>query len=93
MSAVLIDEITRALSTTKETGKVDLSMVKNFDGLANLFKEYKEKWLTARDTRVSFYFYYAARNAELVVSRMKERFLSSKQVNDCLLYTSPSPRD
>lgn len=82
MSTVLIDEITRALHTMKETGKVDLSIVNNLDVLANLFKESKEKWLTSRDTRVSFYFYYAARNAELVVSRMKERFLSSKQVND-----------
>ena len=82
MSTVLIDEITRALNSMKETGKVDPSIVKNLDGLANVFKESKEKWLTSPDTKVNFYFYYAARIAELVTSRMKERFLSSKQVND-----------
>ena len=82
MSTVLIDEITRALNSMKETGEVDLSIANNLDGLANLFKESKEKWLTSPDTKVNFYFYYAARIAELVVSRMKERFLSLKQVND-----------
>jgi len=41
-----------------------------------MFGESQEKWLTSRNTRVNIYFYYAAKNAGLVVSRMKERFLS-----------------
>jgi len=61
----------------RETSKVDQSIVNNLDGLANVFKESQEKWLTSKNTKVSIYFYYAARNAALVVSRMKERFLSS----------------
>lgn len=76
MSTTLIDEITVVLNNMKETGKVDLSLAKNLDTLATVFKESQEKWLMSRNTRVNIYFYYAARNAALVVSRMKERFLS-----------------
>jgi len=77
LSAALINEITVALNSMRETSKVDQSIVNNLDGLANVFKESQEKWLTSKNTKVSIYFYYAARNAALVVSRMKERFLSS----------------
>lgn len=76
MSTTLIDEITVVLNNMKETGKVDLSLAKNLDTLATVFKESQEKWLMSRNTKVNIYFYYAARNAALVVSRMKERFLS-----------------
>lgn len=76
MSTTLIDEITVVLNNMKETGKVDLSLAKNLDALATVFKESQEKWLMSRNTKVNIYFYYAARNAALVVSRMKERFLS-----------------
>lgn len=79
---VLMDEITDALNGMEETGKVDLSIVKNLDKVTDLFKASEEKWLTTPNTKQSFYFYYAARNAELVLSKMKERFMSSKQVND-----------
>ena len=78
---MLIDEITQLLNRMKETGKVDLSIVNNLDGLAGLFKESKEKWLVSSNTKINLYFYYGARIAELVVSRMKERFLSSNQVD------------
>jgi len=79
---MLIDEIIESLNRMKETGKVDLSIVNNLDGLVNVFKESKEKWLISPNTKVNLYFYYAARIAELVVSRMKERFLSSNQVDE-----------
>ena len=76
MSTTLIDEITVVLNNMKETGKVDLSLAKNLDALATVFKESQEKWLTSRNARVGIFLYYAARNCALVVSRMKERFLS-----------------
>jgi len=79
---MLIDEIIESLNRMKETGKADLSIVNNLDGLANVFKESKEKWLISPNTKVNLYFYYAARIAELVVYRMKERFLSSNQVDE-----------
>lgn len=82
MSASLINEITVALNSMRETSKVDQSIVNNLDGLANVFKESQEKWLTSKNTKVSIYFYYAARNAALVVSRMKERFISSATNED-----------
>jgi hypothetical protein len=66
----------------RETSKVDQSIVNKLDGLANVFKESQEKWLTSKNTKVSIYFYYAARNAALVVSRMKERFISSATNED-----------
>ena len=78
---MLIDEITQLLNRMKETGQVDLSITKNLDGLASLFKESKEKWLISPNTKINLYFYYGARVAELVVSRMKERFLSSNEVS------------
>ena len=81
MSTALIDEITAALHNMKETGKADQSITNRLEALANMFKESQERWLTSRNTRVSIYFYYAARNAALVVSRMKERFLSLNEVD------------
>jgi len=65
----------------KETGKVDPSIVNSLDRLVNVFKESQEKWLTSRNAKVGMFLYYAARNATLVVSRMKERFFSSDAVN------------
>jgi hypothetical protein len=76
LSAALINEIAVALNGMKETSIVDQSIVNNLNGLANMFIESQEKWLTSRNTRVNIYFYYAARIAGLVVSRMKARFLS-----------------
>ena len=78
---MLIDEITTSLNKMKETGKVDLSIANSLDSLSNLFKESKERWLMSPNTKINLYFYYAARIAELVVSRIKERFLSSSQVD------------
>lgn len=79
---VLIDEITNELNKIKESGKVDQAIVSNLDALANSFREYKEKWLMSPNTKVNLYFYYGARIAELVASRMKERFLSSQQADE-----------
>jgi len=78
---MLIDEITTSLNKMKETGKVDLSIANSLDSLSNLFKESKERWLMSPNTKINLYFYYGARIAELVVSRIKERFLSSSQVD------------
>jgi len=78
---MLIDEITTSLNNMKQSGKVDLSIVNNLEVLSNLFKESKERWLMSSNTKINLYFYYAARVAELVVSRVKERFLSSNQVD------------
>ncbi|MFY3739702.1 MAG: hypothetical protein HMLIMOIP_000121 [Candidatus Nitrosomirales archaeon] len=76
-----LDEVISALNNMKETGKVDQSITTNLDTLAKVFKEAQEKWLTSRNARLGIFFYYAARNAALVVSRMKERFLSANQVD------------
>ena len=76
-----LDEVTSALNSMKVTGKVDQSITTNLDTLAGVFRESQEKWLTSRNARVSIFFYYAARNAALVVSRMKERFLSAHEAD------------
>ncbi len=78
MSAALINEITIALNRMKETAKADQPLTNSLDGLANLCKEYQEKWLMSRNTRINIYLYYAARNSALVVSRMKESLLSNE---------------
>lgn len=76
-----LDQVISALNSMKETGKVDQSITTSLDTLAKVFKEAQEKWLTSRNTGVSIFFYYAARNAALVVSRMRERLLSANQVD------------
>jgi len=81
MSTALIDQLTAALSNMKETGKIDQSITINLASIANIFRELQEKWLISRNTRVNIFFYYAARNAALVVSRMKERIVSAKEVD------------
>ncbi len=81
MSTALIDQVTAALNNMKETGNVDQSISINLTSLINIFRELQEKWLTSRNTRVNIFFYYAARNAGLVVSRMKDRIVSAKEVN------------
>lgn len=81
MSTALIDQVTAALNNMKETGKVDQSITINLTSLANVFRELQEKWLTSRNTKVNIFFYYAARNAALVVSRMKERILLANEVD------------
>lgn len=81
MSSALIDQVTAALSNMKETGKIDQSISINLTSLANIFRELQEKWLVSRNTRFNIFFYYAARNAALVVSRMKERIVSAKEAN------------
>lgn len=81
MSTALIDQVTASLNNMKETGKVDQSITINLTSLVNVFKELQEKWLISRNTRVNIFFYYAARNAALVVSRMKERIISANEVD------------
>ncbi len=81
MSTALIDQLTAALNSMKETGKVDQSITTNLTSLVNIFRELQEKWLISRNTRVNIFFYYAARNAVLVVSRMKERIGSANEVD------------
>ncbi|MGH9878155.1 MAG: hypothetical protein ACRD5H_10990, partial [Nitrososphaerales archaeon] len=79
MSTALMDEVTAALNKMKETGNVDQSIATNLASLSNVFRELQEKWLTSRNTKVNIFFYYAARNAALVVSRMKERIVSATE--------------
>jgi hypothetical protein len=82
MSTALMDEVTAALNKMKETGNVDQSITTNLTSLSNVFRELQEKWLTSRNTKVNIFFYYAARNAALVVSRMKERIVSATEDNE-----------
>lgn len=77
-----MDEVTAALNKMKETGNVDQSITTNLTSLSNVFRELQEKWLTSRNTKVNIFFYYAARNAALVVSRMKERIVSATEDNE-----------
>jgi hypothetical protein len=70
---MLIDEVRDSLEMIKTTGKVDQSLLGKLDELSNLFKGHKEMWLMSPNTRINLYFYYAARIAELVAVRIKER--------------------
>jgi hypothetical protein len=83
-----VEDITAALKKMKESDAIDLSIINMLDALGSIFKDYVERWLTSRNTKVNLYFYYAARNAQLIISRLKERFTSAdsgKEVVDITL--------
>ena len=82
MTSAQISRIVNSLNEMEEKGVVDKSIVKDLDALASEFQAAEKKWLTSTNTRLSFYFYYAARNALFVIAKMKERFQNAQPKND-----------
>lgn len=82
MSSAVIESITNSLNKMEEEGKVDLSIVNTLDELNTYFRQIQDKWLRSKEREHSFYFYYATRNAQLVIEKMKDRFLTSQTNKD-----------
>lgn len=80
--STLIEEVTMALNNTKERGVADQSLLNSLEALSSTYRGYVEKWLISRNTKVNIYFYYAARNAQIVVQRTKERFASANDSDE-----------
>src|SRR5487761_326793 len=82
MTSTQISKIVDALNKMEERKEVDISIVKDLEELTASFEKSEQRWLESLDTKLSFYFYYAARNAILIISRMMERFLKAKEKQD-----------
>lgn len=81
MKNQILIEIKESLDRMEETGKVDLSIVDNLTTLRNFLNTVKSKWLDIENSD-GFYFYQAARNVELILGKMEERFKNSQKAND-----------
>ena len=81
MRQQIIQEINDSLNHMEETGIVDMSILDNLQKLRQLLREIKTKWLEHPNTD-AFYFYQAARNVELILGKMEDRFKNSKIAND-----------
>lgn len=76
-----VKHIMQSLNDMEEKGVVDLSILDELNGIKELLKSIKIKWLESKDSD-SFYFYQAARNVELILDRMGDRFKKSKENKD-----------
>ena len=65
----------------EETGEVDLSILDNLKELKQILQILKNKWLQRSDNN-AFYFYQGLRNIELILGKMEERFVKSKENHD-----------
>ena len=65
----------------EEAGKVDLAILNSLSKLRDLLKGIKSRWLEVENSD-GFYFYQAARNMELILGRMEQRFKNSQEAND-----------
>ncbi len=81
MRQQIIQEISDSLNRMEDTGVVDMSILDNLEKLRAFLREIKTRWLDHPNTD-AFYFYQAARNVELILGKMEDRFKNSKQVND-----------
>lgn len=81
MRQQIVQEINDLLNHMEDTGKVDMSILDNLKKLRQFLSEIKSKWLDHPDTD-AFYFYQAARNVELILVKMEDRFRNSKVTND-----------
>jgi len=81
MREQIVQEINDLLNHMEYTGKVDMSILDNLRKLRQFLREIKSKWLDHPNTD-AFYFYQAARNVELILGKMEDRFRNSKVMND-----------
>ena len=81
MNNQLLREMDFTLNKMKETGKIDLDFLKNISEFRHYINKVKTRWLEHTDND-GFYFYQAARNMELILSKMYDRFEKAKKIND-----------
>ncbi len=81
MNNQLLKEMNFALNKMEETGEVDLGFLDNICEFREHINTIKTRWLeyTSND---GFYFYQAARNVELILGKMYDRFKNAKKMND-----------
>ncbi|HEV2226567.1 MAG TPA: hypothetical protein VGR56_07170 [Nitrososphaerales archaeon] len=75
----LLHAMVESAERMEKTGVVDESILPIIDKLAAYFKDLEDSWVrdTTRRSREVFYPYYAAKNAESMLEKMKSRYISS----------------
>lgn len=81
MHQQLVKEITDSLNDMEDKKAVDLSILDKLKNLRGFLLQLKTKWLEDKNTD-GFYFYQAARNVELIVGKMEDRFVKAKEMHD-----------
>ena len=81
MKNQLLNDMEFVLNKMEKTGEVDLEFLKYISEFRHQLNKIKTQWLehTSID---GFYFYQAARNMELILGKMYERFRDAKKMND-----------
>ena len=87
MKNQLLKEMDFALNKMEETRKVDLGFLENISEFKSHINKIKTKWLE-HASNDGFYFYQAARNIELILGKMYERFENAKEMNDSSVVAS-----
>ena len=77
----LLEKMSHELCKMKETGEVDLGFLSRVDGFRHHIDKVKARWLENSNTE-GFYFYMAARNMELMLDRVQERFQGAEKAHD-----------
>ena len=81
MQQQILKELKDSLNSMEETGKVDLSILDKLNNLRDLAENIQTKW-AENPNPDGFYFYHAAKNVELVLNGMMDRFKKSHEAND-----------
>lgn len=81
MKNQLLNDMEFALNKMEKTGEVDLEFLEHISKFRHHLNKIKTRWLehTSID---GFYFYQAARNMELILGKMHDRFKDAKKMND-----------
>lgn len=77
----VFDSIYNKLEDMESKGKVDLSVLEEFDLLMKRFKELELFWIETQKVQVedAFLLYHCSRNCWNVLDRMRTRFLEAKE--------------
>ena len=77
----LLERMSHELCKMEETGEVDMGFLSHVTEFRHHIDKVKARWLENDDSD-GFYFYMAARNMELMLDRVQERFQGAGKAHD-----------
>ena len=77
----LLERMSHELCKMEETGEVDMGFLSHVTEFRHHIDKVKARWLENDDSD-GFYFYMAARNIELMLDRVQERFQGAEKAHD-----------
>ncbi|RLI54551.1 MAG: hypothetical protein DRO87_04775 [Candidatus Thorarchaeota archaeon] len=84
-SVLLFEKVLEYVDSAEESGQVDAGILEPLSGLRAVFQELQQHWLQeVPDSQLqdTFAMYHVARNCELILSRMIERFRKAPLIGD-----------